>query len=395
MNPAVPDYFDKHSHHAFSNAPPGHRFGLFFPIWNNQTWEMEGRCKTDAVKKVLGLPVESRHQIEALRARQFALVSLAPESTRLTLEAQSISPLATGLGIEHPLENGFAFLNPYGLPYLPGSSVKGVLRRAAEELYGAEEARWTDTAIDALFGKEVEAGDTTTQHTRGALTFWDVIPELTTLGMDVMTPHYGDYYQAKKTDAQNRVIYPDGATPHDAGSPIPIVFMVIPPQSRFSFHITADSSRLQDCNNWQALMQAAFEHAFKWLGFGAKTAVGYGAMQREKHLEEANTQRLSDLIKEAEKNRIEQEQQAALQAELAKMDPIEREIAGFSSITEAVTALESGKWVGDEQKQAAQYLKQRMQEASSKNDKWKEETEAKNPERDKAHRRTLLVMKYL
>ncbi|SEB08917.1 CRISPR type III-B/RAMP module RAMP protein Cmr6 [Thiothrix caldifontis] len=81
-----------------------------------------------------------------------------------------------------------------------------------------------------------------------------------------MTPHYGDYYQGN-------------GTPHDAGSPNPIVFMVIPAKSKFTFHVTADTQRLKDVQNWQALMQTAFNHAFKWLGFGAKTAVGYGAMQ--------------------------------------------------------------------------------------------------------------------
>ena len=29
---------------------------------------------------------------------------------------------------------------------------------------------------------------------------------------------------------------------------------------------------------WQTLLIATFEHAFDWLGFGAKTAVGYGVM---------------------------------------------------------------------------------------------------------------------
>ena len=36
--------------------------------------------------------------------------------------------------MEHPLENGFAFLQPYGLPYLAGSGVKGVLRQTARLL---------------------------------------------------------------------------------------------------------------------------------------------------------------------------------------------------------------------------------------------------------------------
>jgi CRISPR-associated protein Cmr6 len=38
--------------------------------------------------------------------------------------------------------------------------------------------------------------------------------------------------------------------------------------------------------HWKALLQSAFEHAFQWLGFGAKTAVGYGAMD---HRDRADT----------------------------------------------------------------------------------------------------------
>lgn len=262
MIPATPKYVADAAG-DFKTAPPGHRFGLYFPIWNEQTWALEKTQKSAALKQILAIPAESRKQIDALRIRQQALVALAADDAKLSLEAEATSPLATGMGMEHPLENGFAFLNPYGLPYLPGSGIKGVLRRAAEELRDANEAGWNDAAIDVLFGHE-----DSNNASRGALTFWDAIPELAgnTMGMDVMTPHYGDYYQGN-------------ATPHDAGSPNPIVFMVIPARSKFSFHVTADTHRLQAVQDWKALMEAAFAHAFKWLGFGAKTAVGYGAMQ--------------------------------------------------------------------------------------------------------------------
>lgn len=52
---------------------------------------------------------------------------------------------------EHLLENGFAFLNPYGLPYLPGSGVKGVLRQAAREV---DKKSWAVEAIIVLFGQD-------------------------------------------------------------------------------------------------------------------------------------------------------------------------------------------------------------------------------------------------
>ncbi|PZP50172.1 MAG: hypothetical protein DI596_15265, partial [Azospira oryzae] len=70
---------------------------------------------------------------ESLSERQNKLAEQAASSI-YTISALATAPFTTGLGNEHPLENGFAFLWPYGLPYLPGSGVKGVVRRAAEEL---------------------------------------------------------------------------------------------------------------------------------------------------------------------------------------------------------------------------------------------------------------------
>ncbi|OGA54707.1 MAG: type III-B CRISPR module RAMP protein Cmr6, partial [Betaproteobacteria bacterium RIFCSPLOWO2_12_FULL_62_13] len=113
---------------------------------------------------------------------------------------------------------------------------------------------------------------------RGALRFFDVVPEIAGkgLGVDIMNPHYGDYYQAKRTTA-----YPNGTTPHDAGSPVPVFFLVVPQGSKFIFvvdcpreHRLPEALRIR----WRDMIRAAFTHAFDWLGFGAKTAVGYGAM---------------------------------------------------------------------------------------------------------------------
>ncbi|MEZ5537178.1 MAG: type III-A CRISPR-associated RAMP protein Csm5 [Thiolinea sp.] len=107
-------------------------------------------------------------------------------------------------------------------------------------------------------------------------------------------------------------------------------------------------------------------------------------------------------LQSEQKARQQQEEQARLQAEqeaaeaaareaaLAQMNPIEREIAEFATVLDALTALESGQWEGDQQ-QAAQFLKQRMQAENT----WKESTTAKKPEKDKAYQRTLTVMKHL
>lgn len=266
MRAAVPAYVGS----DFGDCPPGHRFGLYFPVWTND-WRIEKEQKSTALKQILRLPTHSQDALLALGKRQALLLNNFPAEARLTLEAKSSSPFATGLGMEHPLENGFAFLNPHGLPYLPGSGVKGVLRRASQEL------NWDEaTKISPLFGRETENQEA--DHLRGALTFWDVLPKPAgnTMEMDVMTPHQGHYYQWKKDQRGN----PIEVGPHDSGQPTPIVFLVVPAGSEFSFHVTCDTARLPEDlrNSWQDLLRTGFAYAFDWLGFGAKTAVGYGAM---------------------------------------------------------------------------------------------------------------------
>lgn len=144
--------------------------------------------KAQAIREFCKLPNSSIAQLKALADRAKACRSATPVS--LTLEAEAVAPFATGLGNEHPLENGFAFLNPYGLPYLPGSGVTGVLRQAARELASDDwghHTEWEDTAIEALFGKESDDSDV--KHFRDVLSFWDVIPQLRgdSLSVEIMT----------------------------------------------------------------------------------------------------------------------------------------------------------------------------------------------------------------
>lgn len=299
------------------------RFGMYLPLWgiNNRTkellWtthdinyrvtgrngherEFKDENKTAALKQATRLSASDRSVIRALHDRQSALAQLFAARDQLqTFDARATAPFTTGLGNEHPLESGFSFLNPYGLPYLPGSGVKGVLRQAARELASGEwgdPRRWSDdrrhplrvdgkpvldsneqpvmlSMLDLLFGRETPAGES--DHLRGALCFWDVIPQIEgdSLMVEIMTPHQSHYYQ-------------NGASPHESGSPNPINFLTVPPGSHFVFHVQCDlalltqhAPELAKDGLWKQLLAAAFDHAFRWLGFGAKTAVGYGAMQ--------------------------------------------------------------------------------------------------------------------
>jgi CRISPR-associated protein Cmr6 len=268
---AAPHYVTEHS---LANCPPGHRFSLYFDSWN-AGWQLPEGEKAAGLRRLLRLG-DAKSLLAGLRSRQEMLAQSLPDNRCFVIDAISTSPFSTGLGIEHPIENGFAFLAPYGLPYLAGSGVKGVVRRAAEELLGEEAAGLNQEAIYALFGPEDPASSdegpplTDEERRRGALSFWDVLPEPNggEMTVEIMTPHCATYYQGE-------------SSPHDAGQPIPIPFLAVPPGSAFRFVVTLEPSLLPAAMatlDWKVLLLDVFKHAFGWLGFGAKTAVGYGAM---------------------------------------------------------------------------------------------------------------------
>jgi len=333
--PPVPKYVISAAGN-FDACAPGHRFNLYFPVCDKDwTVSKQDGAKGKAIAACTGeLPREVERLLESLRARQRSLAARFEHA--FFRPAVCSAPFATGLGIEHPAENGFAFLTPYGLPYLPGSGVKGVLRRAAEELAvlgdpeSGEEADFDLLDVWWLFGFEgaqglLDNGDLTRRigsdisaalgrvarnptlpefalragasreqsaaaandarqfvewletdrsfraalALRGALACWDVFPKpagkrLTT---EIMTPHFTGYYQGKES-------------PHDAGQPNPIPLLALPARSSFDFHMICDAERLPAAirERWRPIVERVLAHALDWLGFGAKTAVGYGQM---------------------------------------------------------------------------------------------------------------------
>ncbi|MDO5623720.1 MAG: type III-B CRISPR module RAMP protein Cmr6 [Pseudomonadota bacterium] len=326
---ATPAYLGQN----FSTASPGLRFGMYLPLWDTDLCSIVTDSKTKALQQACKLTANDKAVINALVDRQSHLASACPHL--LTLDATAVAPFTTGLGNEHPLENGFAFLNPYGLPYLPGSGVKGVLRQAARELAKGDWGDthgWTDekiyrlqrtgekdialTPLDVLFG--LENTDGSTEHVRGALSFWDALPKIhgEALAVDIMTPHQSHYHQQKKDRESG-----SSTTPHDSGKPSPISFLTLPPGTEFAFHVQCDRAHLKhlapelaDNCHWQKLVMAAFMHAFEWLGFGAKTAVGYGAMK----IDERATNRRAQARQEADKT-----------ARMASLSPAQRQIQEF------------------------------------------------------------------
>lgn len=382
---AVPHYLGQ----KFSTASPGDRFFAYLPAWTDRAAQEQAFAKACAKESgeagqlaragldaaidsgkipklwtkfdahenedspwrpVLELNADDKRRMQALSERQNAIVKSHSPAQVLVVEAESTSPFVTGLGLEHPLENGFAFLMPYGLPYLAGSGLKGVLRAAARELseglFGGN-AGWNEASITALFGMLSADGDT--EHRRGALIFHDCMPNITSgrLRLDVMTPHQNHYFQ-------------QGKTPHDSGQPNPINFLTVPPGSHFRFVITCHSGLLNNdpqaatllqrdasgTPHWQQLMRNAMEHAFAWLGFGAKTAVGYGAMRENqaerKHREQTQRKAAEEHQRQQESHRQEAEARQRAQAEQDRrgmlsengrtLEDVQRQIAATAAL---------------------------------------------------------------
>ena len=476
---AVPRYLGS----DFSSASPGLRFGMYLKLWRIESqsgkhlWTTHDvnyrreENKTSALKLAAKLNEVDLQGMHALARRQEAVFLTISESEGLRLVAESVAPFTTGIGNEHPLENGFAFLNPYGLPYLPGSGVKGVVRRAAEELtHGdfrdlhGEPGTWTLPDVWHLFGFEPwpppkdaatrasweewvggfsvskreiddyldevlsrygtnaallrqhldeqddDAGRLRTLlmertlNARGALEFWDGIPKIAgeRLTVEIMTPHQSHYYQGKE--------HQGSSTPHDSGKPNPISFLTVPPESEFAFHVRCDLPRLNRIaphlaqeERWKKLVEAAFEHAYEWLGFGAKTAVGYGAMRRDRDREKET---LREHEARVGQQRAEQEARERAEREkreradrLAAMDPIDREIqavldarrdTNLAEIIAIIQAVEADRWEGKDKIEVARRLEARMRESKQ----WKEESAKKRPDRDRDYQNTLLVKRW-
>lgn len=175
--------------------------------------------------------------------------------------------LVIGLGLPHPIETGFLFDRLSGSVYLPGSSVKGVMRAAARLVAGGElegDAGFWRESLDRLFGPPIEPG---TVPRTGSLRFYDAFPvRWPRLEVDVLTPHFTRYYDGKT-----------GAVPADWESPNPVPFLTVAEGQVFRFHVgSSDGERWEE--DWKKV-ETLLGTALEWLGIGGKKSSGYGQLK--------------------------------------------------------------------------------------------------------------------
>lgn len=256
--------------------------------------------------------------------------------------------MIVGLGNESVYETSMTLHHVYGIPYIPSSAVKGIVRSwmitevfsdvgadCEEENYpfvNAEYRAYQDEGFCKIFGcpaktkkvifenREPDKANGKYRYEtcvtalekehQGRLWFFDAFllskPEIE---VDIMNPHYGDYYADKKANG-------NPVPPADYLKPNPISFLTVGEKDkkgnplRFQFlmgikekdneAIGEGSRLLKDSNGFPIkvrkkdtnelvkessdtrllnITEAWLKKALEEHGIGAKTAVGYGYMQ--------------------------------------------------------------------------------------------------------------------
>ncbi len=174
--------------------------------------------------------------------------------------------LAVGLGGASVYETSMTLHHVYGFPYIPASSIKGVLRSYITlKCFGDEEkTALKDKDFVEIFGSSAAEKIGENNVGIGAITFFDAFPvSAPSVEPDIMNVHYRDYYN-------------NTGAPTDTQDPLPVSFLTVKKNTPFQFIIGAKKHNLmfqgKQLGDW--LREALSEH-----GIGAKTAVGYGYMQ--------------------------------------------------------------------------------------------------------------------
>jgi CRISPR-associated protein Cmr6 len=273
-------------HQEKSGQNPGLIFDRFAPKWEGQpTLKKYG---LEAVQRASERGKVEEAILAAWTARWEAVVRhthAAPFPSRTDWR------FIAGLGRKGPLEVGFTF-HRYGFPILPGSSVKGIARawglialaaaleadrlQKLDELLSIDEERKFLETFKQTY-PQASAQDTIQMQefrllfgaTSGAgrAVFFDAIPaRLPKLELDIMNPHFPDYYG----DKNNKV------APTDWQSPRPVPFLTVAPNSEFRFAVGWRGALNDETRHLRDLARDWLMKGLTDLGAGAKTSAGYG-----------------------------------------------------------------------------------------------------------------------
>lgn len=286
------DLFSKHQSEYKSSGNKGLMFDRFYDGYN-QDYSVDNTANTTQLSNLVG-PCGNKDQLANACGRRIQLVSqLQGQFGVFKTDWQFV----TGMGNSNPTENGFSWHPVLGTPYLPGSSVKGLLRAWMESwAFDQNQQQERDALVLEWFGGNKRADNH--DGKAGDLIFFDAIPvDCPSVGVDTITPHMGDWYK----QGGGRITA--DSTPGDWHTPKPVSFLVTK-EARFLFSIAPRVPGEYDLAK-QAMER--LKDALAWLGAGGKTATGYGHMsydendslqcfERQRLANMSEAQRVMDMI---------------------------------------------------------------------------------------------------
>lgn len=229
-----------------------------------------------------------KEEVQAVIDRVNALAGAETFATAIPLLPQDAKEIKASLGgrlIVDPsgslIEHAGMKIHPhFGMPYIPGSSVKGVARHAAWcDWRDANEADKPMIAnhIADVFGYPTNEKDldevlakAETPVKAGNVAFFSAYPTgAAPLVMDVVNVHHREYYLRMK-DESKTLLHP---VAFDDEQPIPNFFPAVEKGAEFRFAIAPTAHATEEDMKFaeKALVEAITLH-----GVGAKTAAGYG-----------------------------------------------------------------------------------------------------------------------
>ena len=228
-------------------------------------------AKTDHVKRVCQGATTDFYQRAYNRWKDTTADETRFRSVVLKVETRLFMGL-TGGGM---LETGCLVSHSYGTPYIPGSSVKGVVASHVRDRFGETGGAFREYR-EELFG--APATDASPAGRTGLIAFHDAwwVPRSTPhpLVREIVTSHHPDYYGN------------DGAVPAtDCDSPVPNAQVAA--QGEFLFVIEAPT-------DWLVMAQQMLVAALAARGAGARTRAGYGLFAVPDAEQSAQSGRCSD-----------------------------------------------------------------------------------------------------
>ena len=251
------------------------------------------------------------------------------------------SALITGLGEAHPSETSLVLDHTLGIPYIPASGIKGMVRFShSKGLLFDNDGHYTDifvneilkkgspefildeankeTRIPLFFGGNAEnSTNKSIDKRRGSVIFFDAYPvAVPELHSDIINPHYSQYYGD------------DNKPPGDYLDPVPVKFLTVAPETLFVFRFLFDPESAEHKDQFFK----AVKNVLTKEGIGAKTAIGYG---RFKQISEQSPKVLNDAFKEYLKTTLseKEKQESEINDLILRINKVEK---GNASIIDSL-----------------------------------------------------------